>query len=214
MRPRLVIALLGVWFGVGSLFAADEDLKGKIVKVDPAARKVTIQTDSGKHEYLVDAQTKFLVDKTLSKDGVKDKHLVPGAQVMFTTTPSGKTLREVHLAVAAVDPKKEPKREPKEEPDEKDNKSFKDIKGTLAKVIRVDVEKRTAQVQTEGGKTIELKLDKDVKFIGPRGGVSDAGIKDDRFAAGHEIKIVMDASGKNVTEIHLAYRKREDKGDK
>jgi hypothetical protein len=169
MRHRLVIALVGTWFAAGSLFAADEDLKGKIVKVDADARKVTIQTDNGKHEYLIDAQTKFLVGKVVSKDGAKDKHLVPGAQVVYTTTPGGKTLRVVHLAVAAVDPKTEPRPKPKEEPDEKDSKSFKDIKGTLAKVLRVDLEKRTAQVQLDGGKTLELKLDKDVKFIGPPG---------------------------------------------
>jgi hypothetical protein len=215
-RPRLIVALAGLWFCVGSLFGADQDLKGKIVKVDPDTRKVTIQTDSGKHEYLVDANTKILVGKAVSKDGAKDKRFVPGAEVSFTTTPSGKTLREVHLAEKAVEPKekREPKAEAKEELGDKDDKSFKAVKGTLVKVLSVDVEKLTIQVQTESGKKIELKLDKETKFIGPRGGVSDKGIKDDRLAPGHEIKFVTDAGGKNVTEVHLAYRKRDDKGDK
>jgi hypothetical protein len=214
MRSRLVPALAGLWLCVGGLFAAEQDLKGKIVKVDLDARKVTIQADSGKHEYLIDAGTKILVGGLVSKEGVKDKRLVPGAQVTYTTTPSGKTLREVHLAVASVDTKKNPKPTPKEEPDDKDDKSFKDVKGTLAKVVSVDVEKRVLVVQTENGKKVELKLDKDVKFIGPRGGVSEKGIKDDRLAVGHEIKFVTETGGKSVTEVHLAYRKKDEKSDK
>ena len=51
-------------------------------------------------------------------------------------------------------------------------------------------------------------------FIGPRGGVSKEGIKDDRFVADAEIEIVMDKANKSVTEIHLPYRKAEKKDDK
>ena len=70
-------------------------------------------------------------------------------------------------------------------------------------------------MKMEDGKTTELKLSADVKFIGPRGGVSDKGIKDDRFVAGNEIQIVMDDGTKAVKEIHLPVRKStKEKTDK
>ena len=48
----------------------------------------------------------------------------------------------------------------------------------------------------------------DTKFIGPRGGVSDAGIKDDRLKEGAEIKLVISGNNRTVREVHLPERKK------
>jgi hypothetical protein len=64
-------------------------------------------------------------------------------------------------------------------------------------------------VQTIDGKKSELVFGKDVTFMGPRGGKAE--FDDERFAAGRTVKIVYDASGKMVKEIHLQIMKAEDK---
>ena len=195
-KPALAfafVALLG-----GTLLAADKEIKGKVVKVDAEGRMITVQTADGKMEYKVNADAKVLDAKgAASKDGLKDKRLAAGTEVVLLIPEKGKNVREVQLVAA----------------DGKDKDPPKEVKGTPAKVLKVDVAKRTAQVELQGGKKVELKLGEDVKFIGPRGGVSDQGIKDDRFVAGNEIQIVYDKAGKTVTEVHLPYRKSDDKKD-
>jgi hypothetical protein len=61
-------------------------------------------------------------------------------------------------------------------------------------------------IKPDDGKETSYTLDKDVKFIGPRGGVSKMGIKDDRVKVGAEVKLVMDVTGKAVKEVHLPRR--------
>jgi hypothetical protein len=95
--------------------------------------------------------------------------------------------------------------------DKADKGDKEEPKGIKAKILKVNIDGMTAQVQTEDGKKVELKIEEKTKFIGPRGGVSDKGIKDDRFVVGNEIRIVMD--GKTVKEIHLPMREEaKDKG--
>jgi hypothetical protein len=84
-------------------------------------------------------------------------------------------------------------------------KDGKEIKG---KVTKVDVDKMTFTIESEDGKKLDFKVGDDVKFIGPRGGPSKEGIKDDRFKVGNEVKLVMDASGKTLKEVHLPVRKK------
>jgi hypothetical protein len=86
--------------------------------------------------------------------------------------------------------------------------------GVEAKVVKVDAAKMTAMVELAGGRRQEIRITEKTKFIGPRGGVSDQGIKDDRFVAGAEVRLVLDAAGRTATEVHLPYRKSEDKPDK
>ena len=95
-------------------------------------------------------------------------------------------------------------------------KDTKEIKGTITKV---DVDKMSFSIKTEDGKTMDFKVDDDVKFIGPRGGVSKMGIKDDRVKVGAEVKLTMDSTGKTLKEVHLPRRgggtdKGKDKKDK
>jgi hypothetical protein len=76
-----------------------------------------------------------------------------------------------------------------------------------AKVVKVDVSKKTLTVQTDEGRKVYVIGD-DTKFIGPKGGVSDEGIKDDRLVAGAEIKLVIAGNNRTVREVHLPERKK------
>src|SRR6516165_7437700 len=78
----------------------------------------------------------------------------------------------------------------------------KEIKG---KVVRVDVKKKVLPVQTDEGRKVYTVSD-DTKFIGPKGGVSAAGVKDDRLVAGAEIKLVVAGNNRTVREVHLPER--------
>jgi hypothetical protein len=221
MLRRAVVALAGTVVLAGTLAAADKEVVGKFVKVDADAQTITLQTDAGKKEFALGADVKVLDARgTAVRDGLKDRRLAAGADVKLVL--GGSTVKEVHLRPAAgdkgdpKDAKKEPPRDTKDAKkdsprDAKDSPDAKELPGIKATVLKVDVDKGTATVQTEAGKKLELKLGEEVKYLGPRGGVSDKGIKDDRFVAGSEVRVVMDAGGKTVKEIHLPYRKSEAK---
>jgi hypothetical protein len=94
--------------------------------------------------------------------------------------------------------------------DKTDTKKAEGIKGT---VVKVDVKKKTITFKTEqGNKTVEVT--DDTKFIGPRGGVSDDGINDDRLAKDNEIRVVIKANNRTAATVYLPYRKGEDKDKK
>ncbi len=79
-------------------------------------------------------------------------------------------------------------------------------KEVKAKVVKVDVKKNTITVETDDGKKVYTISD-DTKFVGPRGGVSDAGIKDDRLAQGAEITLIIAGNNRTVREVRLPERK-------
>ena len=90
----------------------------------------------------------------------------------------------------------------------KDDK--KEIKG---KITKIDVDKMTFSIKTSDGKEMDFTVDKDVQFIGPMGGKRKEGIKDKQFKLGSEVSLVMDATGKNLKEVHLPRAKPgSDKG--
>src|SRR5262249_17263012 len=80
-----------------------------------------------------------------------------------------------------------------------------EIKG---KITKLDTDKKTFTIETDDGKKLDFKVGDDVKFLGPRGGASKEGIKDDRFKVGNEVKLVTDAGGKTLKEVHLPVRKK------
>lgn len=84
-------------------------------------------------------------------------------------------------------------------------------KEVKAKVIKVDTEKKTLTVSVDG-KPMFLAIGKGVQFVGPKGGVSDKGIKDDRLKAGAEVTLVMDETGKTLKTVKLPMRARKPKG--
>ncbi len=98
MVRHAIVALVGLCLIAGSLLAADKEVKGKVVKVDAAKKVLTIKTDEGNKEYTVGADTKFVGPKGgVSKEGIKDERLVPGAEVKLVIAGNNKTVREVHL---------------------------------------------------------------------------------------------------------------------
>lgn len=78
----------------------------------------------------------------------------------------------------------------------------KTVKATL---IKADVKKKILFVKTEDGKK-EFTANSATKFIGPRGGVSDAGIKDDRLKPGVALTLVVAGNNKTLREVHLPER--------
>jgi hypothetical protein len=79
----------------------------------------------------------------------------------------------------------------------------KEVKGEITKI---DKNKMTFKVKTEDGKTVEYKIEEATKFLGPKGGESKDGIKDDRFIVGAPVTLVLSKNGKTVQEIHLPNR--------
>jgi hypothetical protein len=74
-----------------------------------------------------------------------------------------------------------------------------------ATLIKVDLKKKVLYVKVEDEKK-EYTVNSKTKFIGPKGGVSEAGIKDDRLKPGAEIELVIAANNKTVREVHLPER--------
>jgi hypothetical protein len=75
-----------------------------------------------------------------------------------------------------------------------------------ATLVKVDVKKKLLVVKTDDGKK-EYTVDAKTKFIGPKGGVSDLGIKDDRLKPGALLELVIAGNNKSVREVHLPERK-------
>jgi hypothetical protein len=83
-------------------------------------------------------------------------------------------------------------------------------KEVKCKLIRVDVKKKVLTVMTDDGKK-EYDVNDDTKFIGPKGGVSDKGIDDNRLVKGAELKLVVAGNNKTLREVHLPERSGKDK---
>jgi len=225
MLRRTIAGLVALIVSASALMAADKETKGKIVKIDADKKIVTVMTDDGKKDFTIGADTKFLDEKGKAvKDGIKNNNLVAGNEITIVTAATGKTIKELHLIPmkpptttkdTKKDPKEtvDPKKDTKKDVKEAKSETTKEIKGIKAKVTRVDADRNAFSVTTDDGRKLEFKIGDKTEFVGPRGGVSKEGIKDDRFVAGAEIIIVTSPNGKAVEEIHLPYRKRADDKD-
>jgi hypothetical protein len=79
----------------------------------------------------------------------------------------------------------------------------KEVMGTL---VKVDAKKNVLTVKTaDGEKTYDVN--DETKFIGPKGGVSPKGIKDERLTAGVELKLVVAGNNKTLREVHIPEKK-------
>jgi hypothetical protein len=94
----------------------------------------------------------------------------------------------------------------------KDSREPADTQGVKAKVVRVDAAKKVLTVTLETGKAMDYTITPATKFIGPRGGVSAEGLKDDRLAPGAEVRLVPTPGSHMLKEVHLPVRKRTRKG--
>ena len=73
----------------------------------------------------------------------------------------------------------------------------------------VDADKGTLTVSVNG-KTQVFTVTKDVKIVGPRGGVSDDRLKDDRLVPGAEVTLLTsDPAGKVLQQITLPFRSKD-----
>jgi hypothetical protein len=75
-----------------------------------------------------------------------------------------------------------------------------------AKLVKVDMKKNVLTVKTDDGEK-NYDVNDETKFIGPKGGVSDKGIKDDRLVAGVELKLVVAGNNRTLREVYLPERK-------
>ena len=76
----------------------------------------------------------------------------------------------------------------------------KEVKG---KLVSADVKKNVLTITTEDGKDHAYDVADDTKFIGPKGGVSDKGIKDDRLVKGVELKLIVAGNNRTLREVHI-----------
>ena len=83
-------------------------------------------------------------------------------------------------------------------------------KELMAKLVSVDAKKMTLTVTTDG-KKIAYDVNEETKFLGPKGGASEKGIKDDRLVKGAELKLVIAGNNRTLREVHLPERKAKDK---
>jgi hypothetical protein len=80
----------------------------------------------------------------------------------------------------------------------------KEVKG---KVVSVNHTKMRITVATEDGKKVDYDVNEETKFIGPKGGVSEKGIKDDRVAKDAEVTLVVAGNNRTLREVRLPERK-------
>ena len=66
---------------------------------------------------------------------------------------------------------------------------------------------QTLTIKTDDGNK-DYTVNTETKFIGPKGGESKEGIKDERLVAGAELKLVIAANNKTVREVHLPEKKK------
>jgi hypothetical protein len=79
----------------------------------------------------------------------------------------------------------------------------KDVKATL---VKVDAKEMVLTVKV-GGDTKKYDVNDKTKFIGPKGGVSDKGINDERLVAGVQLRLVVAANNRTLHEVHIPERK-------
>src|SRR4051794_23716967 len=80
----------------------------------------------------------------------------------------------------------------------------KEVKG---KVVSVNVKQMTITVATDDGKKIDYEVNDETKFLGPKGGASDRGIKDDRLVKGAEVTLLVAGNNRTLREVRLPERK-------
>lgn len=80
----------------------------------------------------------------------------------------------------------------------------KEVTGTL---VKVDLKESTLTVKTDDGEK-SYDVNAETKFVGPKGGVADAGLKDDRLVRGVMLKLVVAGNNRTAREVHIPERKK------
>jgi hypothetical protein len=79
-------------------------------------------------------------------------------------------------------------------------------KDVTGKLVKVDVKGKVLTVKTDDGEK-NYDVNDDTKFIGPKGGVSDKGIKDERLVAGVELKLVVAGNNRTLRVVNIPEKK-------
>ena len=80
----------------------------------------------------------------------------------------------------------------------------KEVTGTL---VKVDQKASTLTIKTDDGdKTYDVNAE--TKFVGPKGGAAETGLKDERLVRGVMLKVVVAANNKTAREVHIPERKK------
>jgi hypothetical protein len=77
----------------------------------------------------------------------------------------------------------------------------------VGKLKEINLTKMQFGIVTESGKVHFFTVNKETKFIGPKGGISEDGLKDDRMAKGNVVKVLPAKDKKTAAEVHLPVRK-------
>jgi hypothetical protein len=80
----------------------------------------------------------------------------------------------------------------------------KEVKG---KLVKADAKNNVLTVVNDAGKTMNYDVNSATKFIGPKGGVSDAGISDTRLVKGVELRLIVAANNRTLREVHIPTKK-------
>jgi hypothetical protein len=82
----------------------------------------------------------------------------------------------------------------------------KKVDGTL---VKVDLKASTLTIKTDADKLDKTyDVNDKTKFIGPKGGISDAGLKDDRLVAGVHLQLVIAGNNRTCREVHIPAKKK------
>ncbi len=76
------------------------------------------------------------------------------------------------------------------------------VKSVEGELVSLDVKKLTAVVKTDKGNQT-ITLSKDVKVVGPRGGVRKDGLEDEHLDKGAKIHLTLATDGKTAKEIKI-----------
>jgi hypothetical protein len=90
----------------------------------------------------------------------------------------------------------------------------KDAKEVVGKIKEVQLAKKAFIITLENGKERIFLVSETTRFVGPKGGISADGLKDDRMAKGNEVKVVPAPDNKTAKEVKLPVRKKADKDKK
>jgi hypothetical protein len=108
MLRKVMAALVALLLVAGLALAADKEVKGKVIKVDIKKKTVTVQTEDGKKEYMINDETKFFGPRGgKSEKGIEDDRFVAGAEIKLVIAGNNKTAREVHLPERTKDKDKD-----------------------------------------------------------------------------------------------------------
>jgi hypothetical protein len=211
----------------------DNLVRGTVVTLDKTKKMLTVKTDQGMKTFAVTRATKFMgPDNSAIENGINDSRLSAGSEVNIVPTRNGRSAHEIRMMAAAGS-------SPAADTSAKSDRgagaatmpgaarttkapaqpavhhtAAKPVDGVEARIIAVDQAAKHITVQLKAGGKQDLTVTDQTEFIGPRGGVSDRGIKDDRVTAGADVTLVFMQGGHVLKEIHLPYRNDIERNEK